>query len=555
MRAICPLSSLIYLSTQTLNFPARPIYQRTPADAIAKSDSLARSHHSINLIDGDLYIWGGLVGSNLAGSEMHILKLSNVGSSGSQYKSVPALSETDVDGTPCARAGHTATTISGKIFLFGGYAPKSPNLADSSAKVWLFDPTSYMWKLVHDGKESLVASRYGHSAVSQKEKLIIHGGYTTDEKPLTDTWAFDTHSLSWSQLPSLEHVDSETSTQDPASATAHLAIYDDKLCRVSGPSKLVSQVHVLDLKGPPEVESTEHVDGDEAKPAPIPWHWHAIEVPTNPVTPGPHPRQGSALLPVSTGLGRSYLLLLLGEKHDPSTPRKEPAFLSDMYTLQLPSPDTTPAQAKDAAREKLPVASHTNEWTEVDIVPREEEKTNPYDFSEVPGAGLVRSIGESAGGMMRHIRSKSGLGAMFGGNSESTAKSEENEKPATTLSKEEGDEVKGAQQKLEEIKLGDEPGPATSSSDKPPTDFDQIPEATKPKLKEEEKAEKEPEVSEPSSQPTPAVTVSGSKSHPGPRAYFGSTTVDGEGRKLVIWGGVNAKSECEGDGWMLEFRV
>lgn len=43
------------------------------------------------------------------------------------------------------------------------------------------------------------------------------------------------------------------------------------------------------------------------------------------------------------------------------------------------------------------------------------------------------------------------------------------------------------------------------------------------------------------------------KVHPGPRAFIGmDVTADGKG--IVLWGGVNAKGEKEGDGWLISFE-
>lgn len=44
------------------------------------------------------------------------------------------------------------------------------------------------------------------------------------------------------------------------------------------------------------------------------------------------------------------------------------------------------------------------------------------------------------------------------------------------------------------------------------------------------------------------------KVHPGPRAFFGCDVLrqgEGKGRTVVLWGGVNARGEREGDGWLI----
>jgi len=48
------------------------------------------------------------------------------------------------------------------------------------------------------------------------------------------------------------------------------------------------------------------------------------------------------------------------------------------------------------------------------------------------------------------------------------------------------------------------------------------------------------------------ATMLEGKSHPGPRAYFASAVVDA--KKLLLWGGLNARGESEGDGWTIELK-
>ena len=50
--------------------------------------------------------------------------------------------------------------------------------------------------------------------------------------------------------------------------------------------------------------------------------------------------------------------------------------------------------------------------------------------------------------------------------------------------------------------------------------------------------------------PTDLEATAG-KVHPGPRGFFGCDVME-DGRSLVVWGGVNAKGEKEGDGWVIK---
>ena len=105
-------------------------------------------------------------------------------------------------------------------------------------------------------------------------------------------------------------------------------------------------------------------------------------------------------MPITTGLGRTYLLLILGEKDEPSnsahsapTPTADdstpadidlaavPEAWSDIWALQLPSATGTPAAAKDVARKGLGLPSHEAEWAEVVIA------TPNVDVGEAPMEG------------------------------------------------------------------------------------------------------------------------------------------------------------------------
>jgi len=147
---------------------------------------------------------------------------------------------------------------------------------------------------------------------------------------------------------------------------------DGKLFTITGVSDLSCEVHTLDIG-----HSEEERNNKSLK-------WETIELPTNPLTPGPKPREGGTLLPVDTGYGRQYLVYIFGCRqalNEPSEKEAEQAtFYSDMWTLQVPSKsakpltwtDLKPAVVKDAIREKLGYDSGSYSWSEVDVQPTEE---------------------------------------------------------------------------------------------------------------------------------------------------------------------------------------
>lgn len=119
----------------------------------------------------------------------------------------------------------------------------------------------------------------------------------------------------WTQLP-----DAPVSTQNVALSDGVLHLIS------SGTDSMSSDLHILPL-----ITKTE----DECI-------WHTIPFPTNPLTPGPLPRTGAGLLPVSTGYGRQYLLYLFGAQTSPASIQgpgqaSSSDLWSDMWTYQLPS--------------------------------------------------------------------------------------------------------------------------------------------------------------------------------------------------------------------------
>lgn len=347
----------------------------SPSPSEVSKDSLARFAHAIASIDDDVYIFGGQVSQNeLAGNEVHILKLGNVQGLGADYQCVPSLPSREGDEVPRPRAGHTLVAIEGKLVLFGGYEDvKAKTPIDENGRIWVFDPASKTWAHIEPLNEK-IAARHSHGAVVWGKSMIIHGGCTSPESsgatPASDTWQFSMGSHAWGELPSISsHA---ASAPIIPQAPPNLALASNTLYLISHSSSLNSQINMLDLMAEGGVKE-----------------WSTIAYPSNPLTPGPRPRKAASLVPISTGLGREYLILILGAKdessehsaHTTAPPKPDsvtesssadadatPEAWSDIWALQLPSAANTPAHAKDIARQKLGLNSHEAEWAEVQIL-------------------------------------------------------------------------------------------------------------------------------------------------------------------------------------------
>lgn len=292
---------------------------------------------------------------------MHILKLSNLSGQGPEYKAIPALAR-DGGHVPKSRSGHTGCIIDGKIIMFGGHGDSSPTEPlNEAGRVWMFDPSDLQWSYL-DAATERYPRVHSHAAVAHNNALIVHGGFSGDTStPCSDTWSFDLASRTWTELPSVADLP-ESQAIIPA-APPNLTIVNDELYLISGNSPLESQVQTLHISA-----------------AATPSAWNTLVFPTNPLTPGPRPRQGALMIPITTAISRSYLLLALGAKVSTAASEGDSSataesmedtqedYWSELWTWQLPASNYTPSQVKDVTRSKLGLSTGQSEWAEVEIV-------------------------------------------------------------------------------------------------------------------------------------------------------------------------------------------
>lgn len=166
--------------------------------------------------------------------------------------------------------------------------------------------------------------------------------------------AFDIASRTWSAFSS-PPVTSEGSSS-PSLAMVGSRVY----------AFVAGQTHYLDL-----VKNT-FSDKSGAGDLGLSPHgpWSTIRTNLDSGKPGPGARSGAALIPVTTGQGRNYLLLLGGEAvpsgAGSSRPvSTQPTRYSDIWALQLRPEGMTAASFKDAARLVIKKPTAEAEWAEV----------------------------------------------------------------------------------------------------------------------------------------------------------------------------------------------
>lgn len=432
-----------------------------PLDAtftrITSEAFLPRASHSITVVAGKAYIYGGEESpGKLADDNIHIINLPakkpvNVGEP--EYKCVPSLAEQEDGQVPGPRTGHKACALGHRIYVFGGKG-MDQQVLEEQGKVWVFDTESLRWSCLEPSTVTpLPPPRYQHGAATSEHplpnnnvadtatyaaqikstvsklpamigkatpprephgSLIICSGLSSSTDLMTDVWTFTIATKTWSALPAIP------STPFPPS----LAFANSTLYIISGSSDVSSEIHYLQLQPSTYKDARGTADFDlKAKSA----EWSSLPFPTNPLAPGPRPRKGAGLLPVTTGNGRLYLLYFMGEKPLKEDEKGEPVYWSDTWSYQTPAVDVAPAGIKDKTRALMGISTGEGTWSEVKVVPNEE------------GSGGLETEG---------------------------------------------------------------------------------------------------------------------KSHPGPRAWFASSALgkDFDGAGLVLWGGINAKGETEGEGWIVSVK-
>ena len=383
--------------------------------------SLTRFGHTLSVVAIKAYIFGGeTAAGKLAGSEMHAVTLERSGDPESDYAVIPAVAGDDAGPIPCARTRHAACGLHDSVLIFGG-VDGDGKLLDETSSLWGFNTSTRTWNRPEvSNSGDCPARRSSARLFAYGSDVVLYGGCDDNGTELADVWLFSFPEKTWKPMP------------DAPISTTHAALSDGVLYLVSGSDKMSGNMHHLQLTVKPE---------ETLK-------WDVVSFPTNPLTPGPLPREGAGLVAVSTGYGRKYLGYLFGArksasilstetagKIDPERETRDPApqYWSDMWTLQIPSapPEmkvTThlydaikPAKIKDNIRDAIGADAGTHQWAEVEVLP-------PADLEASEG-----------------------------------------------------------------------------------------------------------------------------KVHPGPRAHFAYDVMK-DGRWIVIWGGVNAKGECEGDGWVVQLE-
>ena len=398
---------------------------------------LPRFNHSLTVVAGRAYIFGGeVLPGEVADDEVHIVRIPSKKSRGDgepEYKCVPSLGEGDGGQVPGPRSGHTACAIGDKIYVYGGRG-KDMEILEEKGLVWVFNTSTLHWSYLDSLSDNQPPARYHHSCVSSElpfssihapstttyteqikstvsklpsllskptpstephGTLIICGGSSSADEARNDAYTFTVPSQTWSILPSPP----SSSSSPPSVALANNTLY--LINNSNSSADLGGEIHSLplirltykDARGENDLSLTAKQD-----------KWTTNTFPSNPLAPGPRPRRGAGLVPVTTGNGREYLLYLLGERvpstaSASTTPSEDRLFYSDAFSYQIHLPATAGAAGiKDAARSTLGIATGAGTWCEVKVIVNEEGgletegKSHPGPRGWFGAAGIGKDV-------------------------------------------------------------------------------------------------------------------------------------------------------------------
>ena len=404
---------------------------------------LPRSSHSLSVIKNKAYIFGGEeVPRQPVDNHMHVFTLPLSEHDEVDYQVIQAPTTAEEGHVPAPRVGHTASVVDDRIYVFGGRGGKAMKPLEENGRVHVYDTKMNTWSFLDSVAGSpFPAARSYHASTSTehpvnsiaapsgppagsvasaftKEQssgphdhteapfgvtasgfddhgtIFIHGGCPAAGR-VSDLWAFDIASRTWSQFPD---------APGPARGGPCLTLHRNRLYRFGGfdgQQELGGSIDCLRL-----TRSTFDDKGGkgELAVAPLSGKWESMEPPTNALGPGN--RSVAGFQPVATGQGRDYLLLFLGEK-TPSSSGHEAAgqFWDDVWSFQLPPEGMTAASFKDATRQLFGAETGESTWARCDIpeISTTEKIEHPGPrgwFASAPGHDLEPGSVVLWGGLM-----------------------------------------------------------------------------------------------------------------------------------------------------------
>jgi Kelch motif len=365
---------------------------------------LPRSSHTLNVVNGRAYIFGGeLQPREPVDNDMHVFILPSATVMEADYKSIPAKASTKDSAVPEKRVGHTAAVIGERIFVFGGRGGKDMKALEEKGRVWVFDTRTDLWSFLDppEGMPYPAARSYHASVALEKPEpgpaykpginpveeetpagltadnakseeaghgtVFIHAGCPATGRT-NDLWGFDVHSRTWKEFPA---------APGKARGGTSLAVSKSRIYRYggfNGEGEEGGQVDFLQLAVDTFADLSGEGQGEIALTSKSPWDSLVFDTDAqlnylakeSGAREAPGNRSVAGLHTITIGMGREYLVLLLGER-DPSSMGHDGAgkFWEDVWAFQVPPEGNTLASWKDATLQALGRETGEGQWSQI----------------------------------------------------------------------------------------------------------------------------------------------------------------------------------------------
>jgi hypothetical protein len=355
--------------------------------------SLPRSSHSLSVVAGRAYLFGGEINPREpVDNDMHIITLPSGSVMSADYRAIPAKPEIAGGEVPEKRVGHAAAVIGERIFVFGGRGGKEMKPLEENGRVWVYNTRVDSWSYLDPmpGTPYPAARSYHSSVAIEKPEpanmkgvkvdnaaemprigTIAEGAQTDEEKGgygtffvhagcptsgrTNDLWGFDVRSHTWKEFP--------PGPGKPRGGTA-ICVSKQRIYRYggfNGESEEGGQLDVLELA----LETMNDKSGLGESGVTTKGGWNSLNFSEESMK-FPGNRSVAGLHTINTGMGREYLVLMLGER-DPSNDGHNAAgkFWGDVWSFQAPPQGLTGASVKDATWQALGKETGEGLWSEM----------------------------------------------------------------------------------------------------------------------------------------------------------------------------------------------
>jgi hypothetical protein len=359
---------------------------------------LPRSSHSLSVVGGRAYIFGGEVNPREpVDNDMHVITLpASPETTQADYRSIPARPQSSGRDVPEKRVGHSAAVIGDRIFVFGGRGGKDMKPLEENGRVWIYNTRIDSWTYLDPmpGTPYPAARSYHSSVAIEKPEPTIRSVETdvlddtqigkvaeeaqTDEQVggrgtffvhagcpasgrTNDLWGFDVMSRTWKEYPS--------APGKPRGGTS-IAISKQRIYRYggfNGTGEEGGKLDVLELN----LTTFNDIGGTSEISVSARGGWETLDF-TEEDMPHPGNRSVAGLQTLNIGRGGEYLVLFLGER-DPSSQGHEGAgeFWGDVWTFQCPPQGMTAASLDHAARQAIGKETGEGLWTRIEVADAE----------------------------------------------------------------------------------------------------------------------------------------------------------------------------------------